>query len=69
MFNQQSHFSTTFSPAHMGHQDFLHRDVHHYLAGPSGNLINNPIGQDNHRPLVGQTRLTDFTLEKRPGLW
>lgn len=69
MFNQQSNFVTTFSPAHTGHQDFLHRDVHHHLTGPGGNLLNNPIGMDNHRPLIGQTTLNDFTLERRNGLW
>ncbi len=64
----QTHFVTTFSPAHHGHQNYLHQDVHYHLATPTGNLINN-IGQDNHRPLIGQTTLHDFTLQKKPGIW
>ena len=67
--HNQTHFKTTISPAHMGHQPYLHQDVHHYLAGPSGNLIGNPIARDHHRPLIGQTRLTDFTLQRRDGIW
>lgn len=66
----QTHFVTTSSPAHHGHQDFLHRDVHLHLAGPNGQLVGNgPLAQSNHQPLSGQTQIPDFMLEKKPGIW
>ena len=65
----QTHFTTTFSPVHFGHQDALHRDVHHHLADPTGKLVMRAISQDNHRPVIGQTTLNDFRLERRDGIW
>ena len=66
----QTKFLTTFSPAHLGDQTFLHRDVHLHLADSAGNIVSRgPIAQDNHRPLYGQTQLTDFTFEKKLGSW
>lgn len=73
MSGVQTHFVTTMSPAHMGNQSFLHRDVHHHLAFPDGGLVRGgPFHQDNHRPLDllpnGQTRLTDFGFQRFDGL-
>jgi hypothetical protein len=64
----QTQFMTTISPAHHGHQNYLHQDVHHHLSDPLGNIVR-PLAQDNHRPLYGQTTLNDFMLQKKPGLW
>ena len=65
----QTHFVTTISPAHTGDQGFLLQDVHYHLALPNGSLLRPTIGQDNHRPLSGQTKLTDFDLQVKPGLY
>lgn len=65
----QTHFVTTFSPVHTGHQPYLHQDVHLHLARPDGSLFRSPILQDNHRPLSGQTTLNDFTLQQYPGIY
>lgn len=65
----QTSFVTTFSPAHFGQQDSLHRDVHGHLVNRSNEIIGKPIFERNHDPLLpGQTKLTDFMLEKKPGL-
>ncbi|MCZ7608464.1 MAG: hypothetical protein M5U25_20960 [Planctomycetota bacterium] len=62
----QTHFVTTVSPAHLGHQNMLHQDVHNHLALPDGSLLR-CISQDNHRPLLGQTTLLDFGLQLLDG--
>ncbi len=72
MFHQ-THFETTMSPAHMGDQSFMHRDVHHHLAFPDGSLVRGgPVSQDNHRPIdllpQGQTMLPAFELTRLPGI-
>ncbi len=65
----QTQFLTTISPAHHGHQEFLHQDVHVHLADQAGNIVSNsPIVQDNHRPLSGQTTLNDFTVQRKFGI-
>ena len=65
----QTHFVTSFSPAHRGDQHFMHQDVHHHLANPLGDLLRPPIASDTHRLLWGQTRLPDFGLQQFPGLY
>jgi hypothetical protein len=67
--DNQTRFVVTYSPAHYGDQEFLHRDEHGHLADSSGGIMSRkPLWQNNHVPIdSGQTRLTDFTLEQKPG--
>jgi hypothetical protein len=65
----QTHFETSISPAHSGHQSFLHQDIHYHLADPLRNLLRPPIAHDLHRPLWGQTSINDFMPQQFPGFF
>jgi len=64
----QTHFVTTVSPAHRGNQSFLHQDEHVHLAKPDGQIVGSPVAQRNHVPLIGQTRLSDFSPSRYNGV-
>ncbi len=58
---KQTHFVHSVSPAHMGNQGFLHQDHHLHLAFPDNSLVRGgPVFQQNHVPVLGQSRLSDF---------
>ncbi len=47
----QTSFVTAVSPAHEGHQEFLHQDVNYHLALPDGDLLKPPVAREKHRSL------------------